>query len=993
MDDMVIDVTGPSREIAYTNKIAGVFYTETNAQHRSAWQGWRIYGKEVMEDYRITFDGKELKRSDVVRTRVYPHQFIREYKNGIIEKVTLADTVNAIIIELNNVPGKNVSIEPLFSGIHRPEEYYIRTNGGIMVIAREDHRTTTPEEQYPGWIAVAVSPGRIYSLPFYFPNQYGKNFSRAYLESVVPSKEYAMVITAGDSGNQAFGVAEKLIDNYPDNLDNRKARFERLLNDSYFRTDNRQLDLAVNWAKVSMDALIMHQGQKGIFAGLPWFDTYRGRDTHISLPGATLVTGNFADAKTILRTFVSWQDTDATSTSYGRIPNQVTTNAISYNTADGTPRFTIALQEYLDYSGDTAFAHEMYPVVKRAVEGTIKYHTDTLGFLTHGDAETWMDAVGPNGPWSPRGNRANDVQALWYKQLRAATSLADFVNAKGSENASIDRWSKLAEKVMKNFQKYFIDPQSHLVYDHLNVDGTPDRQLRPNQLFTFDLIQDRTIRAQVLKTVTEQLVYSHGTASLSQDDDNFHPYHHDMPFYVQDAAYHNGVVWTWLAGEWIDQATTGGMSDLAFQVTLNMARQMLDRGAVGTLSELIDAAPRTGGTEPQLSGAYSQASSLAEFIRSIYQSYLGAKVSGMGSTLSLDPRVPSMIRFADFNVPVGSTTVQVQYRRAGDSLVVNMSSPKNGKEIGVECTSSPESVTQRISSGKTTLAPNSQITLLLDKNGIVQQHGQGEKKNPTETVIGRIDASVLAGVQLATPVVRPDLKSLKGPDHPLLKNDEIKQPASSATLLYSVGDPVGDDKGTGSYTYPKISLLKPGSLDITHFTVSADEKNVYFTLVFDTLSDPEWHPEYGFQLTYAAIAIDKDKRSGSGQTKVGMNAHYAFKKDFAFENIIYVGGGIEIDDAQGNILAEYIPVPGDEANPLGSTQTKTVEFSLPVSLIGKPRPVWRYAVLIGAQDDHGGAGIGEFRNVGATASSLVGGGKTKPTDPNVYDAILPSKSK
>jgi carbohydrate-binding DOMON domain-containing protein len=220
---------------------------------------------------------------------------------------------------------------------------------------------------------------------------------------------------------------------------------------------------------------------------------------------------------------------------------------------------------------------------------------------------------------------------------------------------------------------------------------------------------------------------------------------------------------------------------------------------------------------------------------------------------------------------------------------------------------------------------------------------------------------------------------------------EIKAKNPSAAKEYDADDPEGDDKGTGTYTYPTTQSLKPGSLDIVHFTVSSDKNNVYFRLKFRELSDPGWHPEYGFQLTYAAIAIDKDRKAGSGQTNVGMNSKYTLKKDFGFEEVIYVGGGVRVEDSKGKVFAEYIPAPGDESNPLGNVGTKTIEFALPLKIVGTPQPAWRYAVLIGAQDDHGGAGIGDFRNVEAAAGEWVGGGKVKPDDPNVYDELLPKK--
>ena len=247
----------------------------------------------------------------------------------------------------------------------------------------------------------------------------------------------------------------------------------------------------------------------------------------------------------------------------------------------------------------------------------------------------------------------------------------------------------------------------------------------------------------------------------------------------------------------------------------------------------------------------------------------------------------------------------------------------------------------------------------------------------------------LEGITLATPTIRPGLQSLKGPSHRLLSNAEAKAQGNSASILYDVQDPEGDDKGTGNYVYPLTPLLKPGSLDITRFTLSADDKYAYFKLRFRNLSDPGWHPEYGFQLTYVAIAIDKDGKPGSGSTAVGMNSNFSLDPRYAYETILYVGGGVRVADSKGVILAEYIPVAGDEKNPLGITQTKEIGFSIPVDVLGKPGTNWRYTVLVGCQDDHGGAGIGDFRTVESTAKEWTGGGRKKPSDSNVYDVIFP----
>ena len=171
---------------------------------------------------------------------------------------------------------------------------------------------------------------------------------------------------------------------------------------------------------------------------MPWFNEYWGRDGFISLPGATLVTGHFEEARAILTSFAEFQDLDRASRFYGRLPNIVKPGSIDYHTTDGTPRWVIALRDYVRYTGDRSIVAELYPNVQASIEGALANFTDAAGYLVHADNETWMDArrEPDKVSYSPRSTRANDIQALWYEQLRAG---ADFATALGDEE-SATRW-------------------------------------------------------------------------------------------------------------------------------------------------------------------------------------------------------------------------------------------------------------------------------------------------------------------------------------------------------------------------------------------------------------------------------------------------------------------------------------------------------------------------------------------------------------------------
>ena len=78
-------------------------------------------------------------------------------------------------------------------------------------------------------------------------------------------------------------------------------------------------------------------------------------------------------------------------------------------------------------------------------------------------------------------------------------------------------------------------------------------------------------------------------------------------------------------------------------------------------------------------------------------------------------------------------------------------------------------------------------------------------------------------------------------------------------------------------------------------------------LRFRALANPGWHPEYGVQLTFVAIAIDEDGAKGSGAQVIPRNSGFAVDSSVAFERVIYIGGGLEVADDRGTTLATYVP--------------------------------------------------------------------------------------
>ena len=944
-DELGISVTGPGRQFVFTNKEAGTYYGEVNGMNAGGWQGWFVNAEKIMHDYTLRTGGIDIDRT-AATTLVLPHQIIRTYARNVVETLTLADSLDLILITVSD-PVAELEIRPVD---------YFRQDGALW------NRSTAAADFAVTVIAVAAAR-----------NSDAVTFAIAGARSA----ERAEQIASYGAAHARFLIAQK------------KQRIQRILDRSYTTMNDDRLTRALGWAKIQIDALIMNQATsgvrtKGIFAGLPWFNNYWGRDSFIALPGATYVTGNFNDAREVLFSYAAFQEKDSASANYGRIPNLATPQSVIYNTADGTPWFVRSLYEYVKYSGDTAVVREMYPVIVRSIEGTIRHHTDSLGFLTHGDAETWMDAVGPNGPWSPRGDRGVDIQALWHQQLMVGIFCAEYL----FDYAHASRWKNLADRMERNFRMYFVDTTKQLLYDHRNIDGTPSAELRPNQLFAFDMAIPEAVRQQMVKSVLGELTYEHGTATLAQTDSNFYPYHEHPPYYVKDAAYHNGIIWTWLNGPMIYAATRYDLQNRVFPVTQNSVHQILERGCVGTLSELLNPHVKQGETEPRLSGTYSQAWSLSEFIRSFYQDYLGISVDRPSRSLRINPKLPKELTRFEMIQRIGPGSVSIRHNVSGDTATTTVE--PTGMEHGMTVNyfyvydngDAVNAPVELLKDRPLTIVHSKQTLKVYHENTVVAT----EQRSSNIFLRNFSDKKYFSGVSLASPDTAANFRVLRGPSHPLLSHAQVRKTPANTSVLFAANDPKGDDTGiSGTYRYPLSHHFKVGILDVVKASFRYDKHNMYCSLTFSNLYDPGWHPEYGFQLTYAAIAINTGK---GHQRVVGLNSGYVLDRARAFDRLIIAGGGVRVLDGNGAVLCEYIPGERDVHNPIGNVRTNSVEFALPLEYLGTPDKRWKITVLIGGQDDHGGAGIGEFRTVQREMSEWLGGGKNNDGDSNIYDILF-----
>lgn len=349
-----------------------------------------------------------------------------------------------------------------------------------------------------------------------------------------------------------------------------------------------------------------------VIAGYHWFTDW-GRDTMISLEGLTLVTGRHAEAGWILRTFAHYiRD--------GLIPNMFPEGEKEglYHTADATLWFFHAIDRYVQATGDRRLLEQILPrlieIVDHHLNGThFGIGVDQIDGLLQQGAEgyqlTWMDAKCDGWVVTPRRGKAVEINALWYNAVRL---LEQWLRELRGEEAARPL-AELADKVYHSFNERFWYEDGGYLFDVVDGEGGDDAACRPNQVLAISLRNPALQPARwqsVLQVVKERLLTPVGLRSLAPGHPDYKPnYHGDLR--TRDAAYHQGTVWGWLIGPFIDAWLKTYPEDIkSVHNYLAGFYPHLNEACIGSVSEIFDAeepfTPR---------GCVAQAWSVAELLR------------------------------------------------------------------------------------------------------------------------------------------------------------------------------------------------------------------------------------------------------------------------------------------------------------------------------------------------------------------------------------------
>ncbi len=374
------------------------------------------------------------------------------------------------------------------------------------------------------------------------------------------------------------------------------------------------------------DAYFVRRGRgKTIVAGYPWFTDW-GRDTFIAMRGLCLAQNRLADARAIL---LEW----AGAISEGMVPNRFpdTGETPEFNSVDASLWYIVAAHEYLLAAANRPSAPEPDPeefesdrqILHAAIEKILAGYSagtrhgiraDSDGLLAAGAPGTqltWMDAKVGDWVVTPRIGKPVEIQALWINALRVGTQISA-------------RWEDLLARARESFAARFWNEERGCLYDVVDVDhvaGRVDPAIRPNQIFAvgglpfpvLPIYSDERAR-RVVDLVEERLLTPLGLRSLAPQEPGYCP-HYDGDMRHRDGAYHQGTVWPWLIGPFVEawvrvRSSTAVARRQARERFLPPLRAHLQSAGIGHISEVTDAEP------PHTPcGCPFQAWSMGEFLR------------------------------------------------------------------------------------------------------------------------------------------------------------------------------------------------------------------------------------------------------------------------------------------------------------------------------------------------------------------------------------------
>jgi len=351
-------------------------------------------------------------------------------------------------------------------------------------------------------------------------------------------------------------------------------------------------------------------GRLGVLAGFPWFSEW-GRDVFVALPGLTLARGQRERCAAVLLGALPFLQRGLLPNVYG-----ASVDDSHYDSCDAALWFALAVVRFAeDAPDDPRIDRDLVPALRSiadayAVGTGLGLRVDANGLLQAGRPDlnaTWMDARVHGKPVTPRDGLPVEIQALWY-------SLLAFLVQRGDA-----RFADARDRCGASFVQQFWLADGGWLADRVHG-GFADRTVRPNMVIAAALPRSPLTgaqRAAVVAKARAELVTPRGLRTLSPRDPAYRP-RYEGGVAERDHAYHQGTVWPWPAGFFVEAALRAASVAEQSRVRAELRAWLdgflpeLDRAGIDHVSEVFD-----GDVPHRPGGTFAQAWNTGELLRAI----------------------------------------------------------------------------------------------------------------------------------------------------------------------------------------------------------------------------------------------------------------------------------------------------------------------------------------------------------------------------------------
>ncbi len=520
--------------------------------------------------------------------------------------------------------------------------------------------------------ALVGSPSGVKGSEEYSTNYFSSPLDSMFLGATKKGSETKLIIiAAGLEGPASLAkLYGHLATDYPELLQSSAAYYRDYLGRTIsLKLPDPQIEKAYDWARVSMVQGLVQNSflGEGLVAGFntsgnnyrPGFDWFFGRDaewTSVALDAE----GDFATARQALEFLSKYQRAD------GKLPHEVSQSAsfvdwfktpFAYASADATPLFIIAVNDYVTHSCDIAFAQQKWDNLWKAYE-FLRSTYDAQGLAQNTAVGTgWIEG----GPLYPV--RGEIYQAsLGVEAARALSHLAHLL---GKEDVS-QELAQTFEKEEPILDKTFWSPE-HKIYAYA-VDAHNSRIDVPSVLATvpmwFNQLNGDQARSMIEELASPDQETDWGMRILSSRDPKYNP-----------GGYHFGTVWPLFTG-WASVGEYRYHRPLPAYSNLRANALLVLDGSLGHVAEVLSG----DYFQTLATGSPHQIWSAAMVVSPLLSGVLGLQADATSCQLNFAPHIPAdWSSFSVNNVRVGEIALNLTYRREAERIQLEVQSAGAGK--------------------------------------------------------------------------------------------------------------------------------------------------------------------------------------------------------------------------------------------------------------------------------------------------------------------------